>query len=171
MKTMLRFKQGITASVLAIIVVHVVVVMVLTFFPGLALHSTSKIGRFYSYFIHLGPFYREESIRSSPHVIVASKDREVDLVSEYHARYLKQPWRLDHLLLRDYARRSADKLATNHRQKHSLESMATLAEKCDRVFATYDSLHVSYIHKWYLPDADRWVSRTVYSTTFVRRHQ
>src|SRR5262245_24369546 len=99
------FKKMTTLAVLAILLLHVVIVLLLTFVPVRSLLGKSRPARVYEHLIHLGPFYREESIQSSPHVILSYQGKQVDLVQQHHARYLGNPSLIHELLLRDYARR------------------------------------------------------------------
>lgn len=167
MKHTSRFRQIVTVAILFLFSVHLLIVAALTFAPRTMARPSSLPARLYAYFVHLGPFYREESIRSSPHVVVSTGEVTIDLIQEYHSQYLVNPWRADKLLLRDYTRRVADQLSTREPTR-SLDRISNLPE-ISKMIGEKDSATLFYFHSFYDLDNRRHVKNVNPKSIYVLR--
>jgi hypothetical protein len=139
--------------ILVLLCVHVVIALSLTFFIGNQNPGRSKAGRIYQYLVHLGPFYREEAIQTSPHFQVIVNGKTTDLIREHFEQYRSHPWQLNELTLRDHVRRSADSF--HHSTKQQSSASFRRLRKATQVvlpdISANDSVTWVYFHRRAIP--------------------
>ena len=154
------FRHWVTVAVFLFLVCHISLVLLFTFVPNFSV-GRSSVASFYEHFVHLGPFFREASIQSSPHVVVSANGGSMDLIEEYQHRYNVSPIRPHNLVLRDHARKTADELLRNsHRAKRKL---AELIQEVDPTIPLNDSVRLTYYHSWYNAESDTFQNDTLIS--------
>jgi hypothetical protein len=146
-------------------VVHLIIALALTFSPKNVSLGRSKIGMFYDHLVHLGPFYREESIQSTPHFILKTPHSEQDLIVELTTTYQGAPWKVNRLALRDHIRKSCDGFLNSGLRRQSI-TYRQLEEITTR-FAREpvepgDSVSWIYYHRWYHANGNTWIDDTMF---------
>lgn len=152
--------------------VHVAIILFLTFSPAPEKVGGSMVARAYQYFVHIGPFFREDAIQASQHV-VASYQKEgewnhIDLTDSLVQGYLRSPWQTQKLSLRDRIRENARNLVGKKGWRNSgeLKNVYRYAESRYPELSNSDSLGLIFIIRWYKPELKRHVADTLYQYTF-----
>lgn len=113
---MVNFKKVLAFTGLGLLAIHIVCSVYLTFLRPSGNNRFTLI-KYYQYFIHLGPFFREQNIQYSFHVLVNIADenqqiiRQIDLSEKIISAYSNKPWQFHQLTKEDFVRKSALKLA------------------------------------------------------------
>lgn len=154
------FRCWIAVAVVVFLVGHVSVILLFTFVPNFSA-GNSRLAFFYEYFVHLGPFYREEAIQSSPHFEVEANGGKLDLIGEFEHRYNASPMRPDNLILRRHTRATAEALSRNSRG--ALGKVAKLIQEVDPTLPLTDSVTLIYYHSWYDAESGAFRNDTVFN--------
>lgn len=162
------FQKPFSIALLVILSIHVLFALGFTFIPGFSNNIQSSIGKVYSYLVHLGPFYREETIKSTPHFVAVVKDVEIDLI-DFHARqYQTHPWKTNELILRDFVRRSADafSLRPDSRSSGAYLNLRRATSNYFPVMEQNDSVQWIYFHRYYNIESNSFSDDTVFAVHF-----
>jgi hypothetical protein len=163
-----EWRKMLVMTAMFIICLHVTLALSLIFSPNAFLGANFKLARVYKYLVHLGPFFREESIQSSPHLIIEVNGEAKDVIQARAREYHLQPWKVNRLALRDYARRSADAFP-KVKNKTNPAAYANLAKITANTFSTLqpgDSVRWTYYHKYYNAEENVFRCDTVFNTLF-----
>jgi hypothetical protein len=150
--------------ILVLLCVHVIIGLSLTFFPGIRLPGSSKVVRIYQYLVHLGPFYREEAIQTSPHFQVIVNGKTTDLIQAHFEEYRSHPWKMNELTLRDHVRRSADSFHHSRKQQGtaSFRRLSRATEAVLPKISADDSVTWVYFHRRAFPQLHAFRADTVF---------
>jgi hypothetical protein len=167
------FRRIVTTGVLLILCVHILMASALTFLQGDFSFGKSKVARVYKYFIHLGPFYREEAIQSSPHFVIVNNGVAIDVIQQHADEYKSHPWKINQLSLRDYADRTTQAFFNTHYYSPKRMEKSSGFRKMSRMTKTAfpqikagDSVRWIYFNRWYIPDERTWINDTLYQHSF-----
>lgn len=168
------FRRIVTTAVVVILSVHILIASALTFLQGEITFGKSKFARVYKYFVHLGPFYREESIQSSPHFTVIHNGESKDLIQSYADEYRDKPWKINRLALRDYVDRTSQKFfTTNYYSERRMErspgfrKLMRLSQQAHPDIKQGDSISWVYYNRWYVYQEKTWVNDTIFQYSFA----
>jgi hypothetical protein len=154
----------ITIAILIVIMLHVAVALGLTFFPGQFTLGNSKVSRIYQYLVHLGPFYREEAIQTSPHLYVEVNGNTSDLIAMHLDNYYRKPWKINELTLRDNARRAADQFYRSRNKGKSTGATRLLKATAFALNPSVrDTVRWIYLHRRYIPAQNSWHNDTLFN--------
>ena len=164
-----KLKTTITVSILIVLAIHLFLLIALTFFPKSFHLGHSKPAKVYEYLVHLGPFYREEAIRSTPHLVVSRGNQSTDIIVQHATAYQQNPWLLSEIFKRDYIRRFADQLSS----RSELDSVAfrrvyQLSQSSSNKLSN-DSTEWIYYHRYFQLATNTFVNDTVFHYKFRQR--
>jgi hypothetical protein len=123
--------------VLGALTIHVLIALYLTFSNA---HYIGYWGPFRTYqlFLHTGPFFSEDAIKSTTELKVSYyKDgewRDLSVIQDHLRNYKDRPWRLHELLIRDYIRQNANGIYATEQKLGSPQ----LKKLNNYLFAEYD---------------------------------
>jgi hypothetical protein len=160
-------RRKITVIFLFILGAHLFISLALTFFPERHILGGTKVAVIYYYLVHIGPFYSEKAIESSPHFVVQVRGKEVDLISAHISQYQEKPWRINELTLGDHVRKTAD--AFRKHQAMGTRAHLNLMAATRKILTEIqpgDSVRWVYYHRRYYPDNDTWNNDTVFQFRF-----
>jgi hypothetical protein len=167
------FRRVVTAIILLILCIHILMASALTFLQGDFTFGKSKVARVYKYFIHLGPFYREEAIQSSPHFVILKNGEAVDVIQKHADEYKERPWKINQLAMRDYADRTTQAFFNTHyysaRRMEKSAGFKKLSRLTKAEFPDIkqgDSIRWIYFNRWYIPEEKSWINDTLYMHSF-----
>ena len=166
------FRNVVTSIIVAGLVIHVALLLFLTFSGSAAPLGKSLPAKIYQHLFHLGTFYRESSIQASDHFVVgALRDNDwnyIDVSRKHFDQYLKQPWRSHEITIRDYIRDQCLKLerAKQPQQSHSFRKLIRLTRAEFPQYNTSDSIRLLYIRRWYDIDYHSHKPDTILDLTF-----
>ena len=163
----LHIKKIVTAAILIVLYVHLFFALGLVFIPDHINPGSSRIARIYKYLVHLGPFYREDAIQTSPHLIVTINEAKTDLIAAHQENYQNKPWKINELTLRDNLRRGAD-LFYRSRNKPGSRGFKKLFRATQAALAPMENDNVSwtYFHRRYLRAQNTWRNDTLFTHQF-----
>jgi hypothetical protein len=164
-----NFKK-VTALVIAgCLTIHILIALSLTFFSHHFTTGSSKVGKLYEYLVHLGPFYREETIKSSPHFIVSANGETLDVIEKHASQFQYNVLKVHELTLRDHTRRAADAFL-NSTNKNSSAGFRKLYQITEREFQNIkvgDDVSWYYILRWYHPKENTFSNDTLFVHHFT----
>lgn len=167
------FKKLLAVLVTGGICVHVGIILWLTFYPDKTKNPSSLIMRGYQHFIHIGPFFREDAIKSSKHVVVGYLKEgiwhHVDLTDTLVEQYFRSPWQVQKLTVRDRIGVHAEGLIRKKQWQRSRD-FARLYEYFTMRHPEVqegDSVSIALVVHWYKPELKRHVPDTLFYQTFI----
>lgn len=170
-----RLKKILTATGIFIILIHIALGILIRLIPHSPFINTS-IGRFYSSFFFLGPFFPEDKIQSSYHVYARYYQQKEHVWSAYKdvmydpfQEYIQQPWAFHQIILRDHYRKSVDRIMHD---KGNLETSADLKRLTASLQETLpikqapDSMEIVYLIRWFNVDNNTYRTDTLFQFTY-----
>ena len=160
-------KRIVTTAILIVLYVHLFFAIGLVFVPGHINPGSSRLARVYKYLVHLGPFYREDAIQTSPHLIVVVNGTKRNLIATHQQNYQNKPWKINELTLRDNVRRGGD-LFYSSGTKPSSKGFRKLfrATQSDMSPSVNDSVSWTYFHRRYIRADNTWRNDTLFNYHF-----
>lgn len=160
-------KRVVTAGILIVLYVHLFFAVGLILIPDHINPGSSRPARIYKYLVHLGPFYREDAIQTSPHLIVEVNGTKTDLIAAHQQNYQSKPWKINELTLRDNARRGGD-LFYNSGMKPGSKGFRKLQRATQAYLhpSVNDSVSWTYFHRRYLRADNSWRNDTLFTYRF-----
>jgi hypothetical protein len=159
-----RFRKILAASTVLLLILHVAIASYLTFSGN---NSRSNILlRSYHRFALIGPFFREETITSTPRFIVTSwkngKPESIEIFQALTREYHHRPWSTSTLVYRDYIRKSIPY------RKSDIEKQTL--KKIVKITAPYtiddaDSIQWMYMYQRF-SSGDQLIRDTVFTYSF-----
>lgn len=152
--------------------VHVVIILFMTFSSAPDNMRRSMVARGYQYFVHIGPFFREDAIQASQHVVAGYLKNgswiHIDMTDSLFQRYLRAPWKVDQLSIRDAIRENARNLVGRKgwRKSGDLIQLQRHATHNYPWIENSDSLKIILITRWYKPELKRHIADTLFHQTF-----
>jgi hypothetical protein len=152
---------------LLFLTLHVSIVLAFTFFPETFSIGQSKFAKVYEHLVHLGPFYRESTIQSSPHLTVEVGGEGKDIIAHYASAYRSNPWEVNKLYLRDFTRRAADGfLKSRNPRSEAYKNLLGITKRFYPQIRTGDEVTWKYYHQHYLPKTGGFRADTVFIHKF-----
>jgi hypothetical protein len=167
-----RFRKVLALLVTGVLVIHVVIILFLTFSPSPERAGNSMVARAYQHFIHIGPFFREDAIQASQHVVAGYfKQGEwnyIDLTDSLVHRYQNNPWKTQELSVRDRIRENARSLVGRKgwRESGEFRNLHHYARSRHPEIRESDSVSIIFVIRWYKPELKRHIPDTLFHLTF-----
>lgn len=163
----IEFKRFVTIAILVVLYVHLFFAVGLIFVPAHINPGSSQLARIYRYLVHLGPFYREDAIQTSPHLVVEVNGIKTDLIAAHQGNYQNMPWKINELTLRDNVRRGSDlfyKSGMKPRSKGFRKLMR--ATEFTLSPSLNDSVTWTYFHRRFIRAENTWRNDTLFRYDF-----
>ena len=166
------FRKVLGVLVIGGLAVHVAIILFLTFSSPSPEQGTSIVARAYQHFVHIGPFFRDDAIQASQHVVTGylrkGEWNYIDMTDTLVQRYLNNPWKTQELSIRDLIRESARNLVGKNgwRKSNDFRKLYHYAEGRYPEIRHSDSLSLIFIIRWYKPEQNQHIPDTLFHLTF-----
>ncbi len=160
-----RIRRVITIGILVFLALHLALALAMTFSNGRFRPGNSTLANAYDHLVHLGPFYREDAIKSSPHLYVQlNNGPATDLIAAHLNEYRNKPWKLNQLVLRDNARRSGDSFFRS-RERSSSRALTKLKAATTNVVQPEieDKVRWIFLHRYHSIHDNTWKDDTLFN--------
>ena len=166
--TIQTFRRIVTTGILIFLSIHIMIALAVTFFQGDFRLGNSKVVRLYQRFVHLGPFYRDEAIKSSPHLVILTNGKAIDPIQEQANEYQAHPWKINRLAMRDFVHRTSNAFyrVRNKERSAAFRKLSRVTKARYPDIQTGDSVSWVYFHKYYVPNERLWVNDTLFHYSF-----
>lgn len=157
--------------------IHGFIILYLTFASSAELAGGSVLARGYHHFVHIGPFFREDAIQASQHVVSGyyqdGRWRYINLTDSLVRRYLNAPWKTQQLSVRDRIREGAGSLAgkSGWRKSPEFRKLYHYAASEYPQLKSSDSVCMLFIVRWYKPELKKHVPDTLVHLKFSPSHE
>lgn len=151
-----RFRRLLTEFIVIGLLAHIGLLIYLTFSSTYDPLGKSRPANFYQHAIHLGPFFRDETIKSSVHFSVGilndSSWQYIDIIEKHFNEYQTHPWKTGELTIRDYIRDYARKLnrASGNKNSKAFKKLYSLTSREIENMNSSDSIRWIYTTRSYI---------------------
>ncbi len=123
LENQLRFRKTLAVILVVGLVIHLALLLFLTFSGSSNPLGKSLPARIYRHQFYLGPFFSERTLKFSDHFVVGLLHDDTwnytDVGQIYFDRYIDQPWRSHELIIGDFVRDEAINLARSKDPQYS----------------------------------------------------